>query len=149
MIKATVGGVPSHNYRTYGVPTIRSDLPAPRIRRVSDHTVCPLQIYARILLSQHAQLPLAPPLLSTPLSSQNYGDESDAYGLMYPSIYSNRGVYEEDFFKPRPSNQIKEIFESVGVTMTPEVFQELWQEAAKRDPRGQVSNHTLTQYIFF
>ena len=39
MIKATVGGVPTRNYRTYGVPTIRSDLPAPKIRRVSDHTV--------------------------------------------------------------------------------------------------------------
>ena len=39
MIKATVGGVPTLNYRTYGVPTIRSDLPAPRIRRVADHTV--------------------------------------------------------------------------------------------------------------
>ena len=90
---------------------------------------------------------ITPPLLSAPLSSQNYGDESDAYGLMYPSIYSNRGVYEEDFFKPRPSNQIKEIFESIGVTMTPEVFQELWQEAAKRDPRGQVSTHTLIIFL--
>ncbi len=38
-IKATVGGVPTHSYRSYGVPTIRSDLPAPCIRRVSDHTV--------------------------------------------------------------------------------------------------------------
>ena len=41
MIKAIVGGVSTHNYRAYGVPTIRSDLPAPRIRRVSDHTVSP------------------------------------------------------------------------------------------------------------
>ena len=41
MIKATVGGVPTHNYHTYGVPTIRSDLPAPRIRRVGDSTVSP------------------------------------------------------------------------------------------------------------
>ena len=39
MIKATVGRVPTHNYRMYGVPTIRSDLPAPRIRRVGDSTV--------------------------------------------------------------------------------------------------------------
>ena len=39
MIKATVGRTPTLNYRTYGVPTIRSDLPAPRIKRVSDHTV--------------------------------------------------------------------------------------------------------------
>ena len=45
MIKATVGGVPSHNYRPYGVPTIRSDLPAPRIRRVADHTVSSLHCY--------------------------------------------------------------------------------------------------------
>ena len=69
---------------------------------------------------------------------QNYGDESDSYGLMYPSIYSNKGVYEEDFFKPRSSNQIKEVFENIGVNMTPEVFQELWKEAAKRDPKGEV-----------
>ena len=72
--------------------------------------------------------------------TQNYGDESDSYGLLYPSIYSNKGVYEEDFFKPRPSNQIKEIFESIGVTMTTDVFQELWKEAEKRDPRGQVGS---------
>lgn len=74
---------------------------------------------------------------------QNYGDESDSYGLIYPSIYSNKGVYEEDFFKPRTSNQIKAIFESIGVSMTPEVFQELWKEAARRDPRGQVGKISI------
>lgn len=39
MIKATIGGVPTHTYRAYGVPTIRSDLPAPCIKRVGDRTV--------------------------------------------------------------------------------------------------------------
>ena len=72
------------------------------------------------------------------LPLQNYGDESDAYGLMYPSIYSNNGVYEEDFFKPRPPEVIKQIFENIGVSMSPEVFQELWKEAVRRDPKGQV-----------
>lgn len=43
-IKATVGRLPTHNYRTYGVPTIRSDLPAPRIRRVGDSTVSEPQL---------------------------------------------------------------------------------------------------------
>ncbi len=33
------GGTPTRNYRTYGVPTIRSDLPAPRIKRVADTSV--------------------------------------------------------------------------------------------------------------
>lgn len=37
---------------------------------------------------------------------QNYGDESDAYGLMNPSIYSNRGVYEKDFFQPRDQYEV-------------------------------------------
>jgi len=88
------------------VPTIRSDLPAPRIRRVGDST--------------------------------NYGDESGAYGLMYPSIYSNSGVYEDDFFAPRSPEEVKQMFANIGVSMTPEVFEELWKEAVRRDPKGQV-----------
>ena len=39
MIKATVGGVKLSTSMPHGVPTIRSDLPAPRIKRVGDHTV--------------------------------------------------------------------------------------------------------------
>ena len=37
--KATTGDLSTHNYRTFGVPTIRSDLPAPRLKRISDHKV--------------------------------------------------------------------------------------------------------------
>ncbi|XP_025020964.1 EF-hand domain-containing family member B [Python bivittatus] len=35
---AVVGGIPSSFYPLYGVPTIRSDIPAPRFRRISDNT---------------------------------------------------------------------------------------------------------------
>ena len=38
--KATTGDLSTHNYRIFGVPTIRSDLPAPRLKRISDHKVC-------------------------------------------------------------------------------------------------------------
>lgn len=107
MINSVVGGVPKSGYHTYGVQTIRSDRPAPRIRRVGDYT--------------------------------NYGDESDAYGLMYPSMYSNRGVYESDFFEPRTPDQIREVFDNIGVNLSDELFQMLWKEAASRDPKGQVS----------
>ena len=65
----------SADHRLYGIATIRSDLAAPRIKRISD--------------------------------TKNYGDESDAFGLMNPSMYSNRGVYEKDFFQARPQNQVK------------------------------------------
>ena len=34
--RATVGELPTNGYRVYGVPTIRTDLPAPRLKRVSD-----------------------------------------------------------------------------------------------------------------
>ena len=66
--------VPIAGFRNYGVPTIRTDLPAPRIKRVSDRT--------------------------------NYGDESDAYGLTNPSIYSSKGVYEKDFLMPRNKEEV-------------------------------------------
>lgn len=62
------------DYRRYGVPTIRTDLPAPRIRRVDDR--------------------------------KNYGDESDAYGLVNPSLFSQRGVYEKDFLLPRSKEEV-------------------------------------------
>lgn len=38
-IQATADSAPSHNLRVFGVPTIRSDIPAPRIKRVADTTV--------------------------------------------------------------------------------------------------------------
>ena len=38
-IGATVGGISNTNYPICGVPTIRSDKAAPRIKRVSDNTV--------------------------------------------------------------------------------------------------------------
>ena len=40
MISSVVGALPaSKDHHTYGVPTIRCDRPAPRIRRVGDSTV--------------------------------------------------------------------------------------------------------------
>ena len=74
---------------------------------------------------------------------QSYGGESDAYGLMYPSIYSNNGVFEEDFFKPRTQEEVRGIFEGIGVSITPEVFKQLWKEAARRDAKGEVKHTTM------
>jgi len=106
-----LNGVVKKNFikhqRQYGIPTIRSDLPAPRIRRMGDNS--------------------------------NYGDQSDAYGLMNPSVYSNLGVFEEDFFKSRSQGDIKRIFDNIGVEMSHETFLQLWTEAQKISSNGQVS----------
>ncbi len=69
---------------------------------------------------------------------QNYGDESDAYGVIYPSIYSNKAVYENDFFQPRDKDIIRSVFDKIGVRLSDDVFQELWTEAQRKDPKGQV-----------
>lgn len=68
---------------------------------------------------------------------QNYGDESDSGVLLYPSIYSNHGIYEHDFFRPHPPEKIREIFKHIGVEMSDEAFEELWARAAEKDPRGR------------
>ncbi|XP_783931.2 EF-hand domain-containing family member B [Strongylocentrotus purpuratus] len=107
MINAVVGGVSTKGYRTYGVPTVRSDIAAPRTKRISD--------------------------------TKNYGDESDAFGLINPSMYSNKGIYEKDFFQPREPEQIKGIFSDIGVEMDPETFHKLWSVATSRSDQGQVS----------
>ena len=61
-------------YPTYGVPTIRSDIPAPLIRRVSDRT--------------------------------SYGEEGNAYSLLHPTIFAQKGVFERDFFKTRSKQEV-------------------------------------------
>jgi len=62
------------DYRKYGVPSVRSDLPAVQIRRCDNYT--------------------------------NYGDQSDVFGLMHPSIFSWHGVYERDILAPRSKQEV-------------------------------------------
>ena len=58
--------------------------------------------------------------------------------MVHPSIYATRGVYEKDFFQPRSESDIKAVFENIGVSLSPEVFKELWDEASRRHPEGKV-----------
>lgn len=108
-----LNGIVTNNFyktldpQSYGIPTIRSDLPAPRIRRMGDNA--------------------------------NYGDQSDAYGLINPSVYSNLGIFEDDFFKSRTQEEIRGIFDNIGVGMSHETFLRVWSEAEKLGSNGQVT----------
>ncbi|XP_067907555.1 EF-hand domain-containing family member B [Heterodontus francisci] len=115
LINGVVGSYSPDDYRTYGVPTIRTDLPAPRFRRVSDMT--------------------------------NYGDEATASGLLNPSIFAQRRVYEKDMFMDRTKEEIKKIFCNVGVNMSKETFEEVWQRAAMKHPKGEVSVETFRDVL--
>lgn len=117
MINAVFGGINTENWRNYGVPCIRSDLPAPLIRKCDNHI--------------------------------NYGDESDVWGLIQPSIFSSHGVYERDLLAPRTKQEIFDIFTKIGVKMECSMFDCLYDMAAKQSPKGQVSvdsfRHLLDQ----
>lgn len=114
-ISAVVGAIPSICYPIYGVPTIRSDIPAPRIRRISDRT--------------------------------NYGEEGNAYSLLYPSIFSQKGVYERDFFQPRSKKEIAEILSNIGVKLSDEEFENVWNLASKKHHRGEVCIETIRNVL--
>ncbi|NXL62230.1 EFHB protein, partial [Chordeiles acutipennis] len=112
---AVVGGLPTTCYPVCGVPTIRSDIPAPRIRRISDRT--------------------------------SYGDEPDAYALLFPSIFSQKGVYEGDFFKTRPKAEIAQILHNIGVKISDDVFEEAWKQACMKHQKEEVCVESIRKAL--
>ncbi|KAF0870795.1 EF-hand domain-containing family member B isoform X2 [Crocuta crocuta] len=114
-INAVVGAVPSLCYPIYGVPTVRSDIPAPRIRRISDRT--------------------------------NYGEEGNAYSLLHPTVFGQKGVFERDFFKTRSKKEIAEILYNIGVKLSDEEFENVWNLASKKHHRGEVSIETIRNVL--
>ncbi|KAM5315265.1 EF-hand domain-containing family member B [Glossophaga mutica] len=105
-IGAVVGAVPSICYPIHGIPTIRSDIPAPRFRRISDRT--------------------------------DYGEEGNAYSLLHPSIFGQKGVFERDFFQSRSKKEIAQILCNIGVKLSDEEFENVWNLASKKHHRGEV-----------
>ncbi|KAK4828366.1 hypothetical protein QYF61_026088 [Mycteria americana] len=112
---AVVGGLPTTCYPVCGVPTIRSDIPAPRIRRISDRT--------------------------------NYGDEANAYSLLFPSVFSQKGVYESAFFKTRPKAEIARILRNIGVNISDERFEEIWKQACMKYQKEEVCVESIRKVL--
>ncbi|NWJ10505.1 EFHB protein, partial [Crypturellus undulatus] len=112
---AVVGGLPTTYYPVCGVPTIRSDIPAPRVRRISDRI--------------------------------NYGDEGNAYALLCPSVFSQKGVYERDFFKARLKSEIEQILRNIGVHISDESFEEIWKQACRKHQRGEVCVESIRNVL--
>uniref|UniRef100_A0A8C6JUZ4 EFHB C-terminal EF-hand domain-containing protein n=2 Tax=Melopsittacus undulatus TaxID=13146 RepID=A0A8C6JUZ4_MELUD len=102
---AVVGGLPTTCCPVRGVPSIRSDLPPPRIRRLGDRT--------------------------------NYGDDGSAYALLFPSVFSQKGVYEKDFFKTRPKAEIAGILRNIGMNISDERFEEIWKQASMKHQKEE------------
>ncbi|XP_039925437.1 EF-hand domain-containing family member B [Hirundo rustica] len=97
---AVVGGIPTSCYPLCGVPTIRSDIPAPRIRRLADIA--------------------------------NYGDQGNSFAILFPSVFSQKGVYEKDLLKKRPKAEIKQVLHNMGMNVADERFEEIWKQVCTK-----------------
>nr|XP_030120822.1 EF-hand domain-containing family member B isoform X4 [Taeniopygia guttata] len=87
-------------YPLCGVPSIRSDIPAPRVCRLSDTT--------------------------------NYGDQGNSFSVMFPSVFSQKGVYEKDLLKKRPKAEIKQVLHNMGLNAADERFEEVWKQVCAK-----------------
>uniref|UniRef100_A0A8V0XCM0 EF-hand domain family member B n=1 Tax=Gallus gallus TaxID=9031 RepID=A0A8V0XCM0_CHICK len=96
---AVVGGLPTNYYPVCGVPTIRSDIPAPRIRRISDRT--------------------------------NYGDEANAYALLFPSVFSQKGyiLFLEYSFEINA------------------IFEDIWKQACMKQQKEEVCVESIRNVL--
>ncbi|OBS78108.1 hypothetical protein A6R68_19505, partial [Neotoma lepida] len=77
----------------------------------------------------------------------NYGEEGNAYSLLHPSIFAQKGVFERDFFKTRSKEEISDILTNIGVKLSEEEFENVWNLASKKHYRGEVCVETIRNVL--
>ncbi|CAM9721874.1 unnamed protein product [Scytosiphon promiscuus] len=87
--------------RTFGVPSIRSDILPYAKRSVADTQNYGDSVSAR----------------------QVY--------LVNPGQFSQFGIEDDEFFEDRSKNELRELFRAVGYVFPPEVFESMWKAAAR------------------
>mmetsp|Transcript_8529 Transcript_8529/g.10787 ORF Transcript_8529/g.10787 Transcript_8529/m.10787 type:complete len:282 (-) Transcript_8529:361-1206(-) len=73
---------------------------------------------------------IKPPTRRSLSDSQNYGDDTNASKLLYPSRFTHIGVDDVDFASPQSRNEIRMLFASTGQTFSDEDFRKLFDRAA-------------------
>ncbi|KXZ53002.1 hypothetical protein GPECTOR_8g371 [Gonium pectorale] len=95
---------PGDEGRSFGVPTIRTDLKLPRLRSVAN--------------------------------PRNYGNESDAGQVLRPPLAADLGISDEAFVALRPKEDIRQLVNEAGLTLTDAEFDAAWELAAEADGAG-------------
>jgi len=62
--------------------------------------------------------------------NQNYGDDTSAQSLLQPSRFAVVGVDHKDFVETRGPEEIRDIFEKIGVRLDDHEFAQVWRRAA-------------------
>ena len=91
--------------KTYGVPSIRRDLPVKKLKSVSD--------------------------------IKNYGDEPDAYDLLYPHPGAIRGVGDEDFEKLLTKEEIYNLMKKYDFIIPEEEYNLMYEVGLKNYPNSE------------
>ena len=91
--------------RTYGVPSIRNDLPRKEIKSVSD--------------------------------IKNYGDEPDAYELLYPHPEHNLGIEDKDFEELMTKEEIYELIKRYDFIIPEDEYNLIYQVGLKNYPNSE------------
>jgi hypothetical protein len=63
----------------------------------------------------------------------NYGDESQAVELLFPQRFADLGLTRDDFFMPRPKEEIRTIFTRIGIEYKQGKFEGIYQRAQEID----------------
>lgn len=92
--------------RAFGVPCIRTDLPAREYERRSVADNC------------------------------NYGNEPSAVSLIFPSSGAERGVVETDYNKPYTKEDLSQFYADTGIQMAEGEFEAAFETAAEVDGFG-------------
>jgi hypothetical protein len=74
---------------------------------------------------------LAAPELRSVADPNNYGDEHNAKGLLYPSKFAYDGVQEEEFLRERSKEEVREVFSKLGKTFSDSHFERIAEVAAR------------------
>jgi len=87
------------------------------------------------------------PRIRSVADNQNYGDECDAKEILYPSDHAWKGVQPDDFYQPRPLDEIMSVMECAGFDLTQAQAEQVYAEARNAHPEGLVSlesfRHTM------
>ena len=93
--------------RTFGTPTIRTDVVKKKVKSVAD--------------------------------TQNYGDEPDARGVIYPTRFSERGLFEDDFRQTLPKDDLYALVQDASIAITPDEFDVVYARAADKNQFNEVT----------
>ncbi len=84
-----------------------------------------------------------PPKNRSVADNNNYGDDTNACRLIYPSRFSSEGLYDADFVVPRSENELRSVV--VGAGYDESNFAAMYEKACQMtiSPKGQASVEEL------